>query len=632
MRDTLEHRGPDDAGLWTSRSGAVLIGSRRLAIQDLSPRGHQPMQDSTGRFTIVFNGEIYNWLELRRELESFHNFRSGSDTEVLLASYVRWGADMLPRLNGMFAFAIWDEREQKLFAARDRFGERPFYYHYRPGLFLFASEMKALLASRLVPYEPNLQAIYRFLAYRETDVGEETLFKGIQSLPPSHSLSYSFAQETCKTQQYWDLRPGPEIRYADECAYAEHLLVLLRDSVKLRLRADVPVGSCLSGGIDSSAVLSLAAEQRQGDRPFTFSARFQDRSVDEGQYIRAVTEKLSTPNFTVYPDPYHMIEELNTFTWHQEHPFASASLYSQWCVMRLAKEHGVTVLLDGQGGDELLAGYLQSAGAYCNDLFSNFRWASLARTLKTQAQQKGFRGVANIVVSQLPEFARQMATSFVEPLPLNRDFAATAKTPPTRVFSSFRNSLNNELYQQLRYSMLPKLLRYADRSSMAFSREVRLPLLDHRLVEYLFALPADQTIRGTQTKYVLRRAMRGTVPDKILDRTDKKGFETPQSAWLRGPLRPWAENLLHSQSFAQRGWIDAPLARDIWRRFLAQPHRFNSQLIRWLSLETWAQQFLKPPENLARPSNREGLEKVQLPSLPSNPADLVEARKSQLLG
>lgn len=624
MRDSLEHRGPDDAGLWSSASGEVILGSRRLAIQDLSPRGHQPMQDPTGRFTIVFNGEIYNWLELRKELEGFYEFQSGTDTEVLVAAYARWGSNLLSRLNGMFAFAIWDEKQQRLFAARDRLGEKPFYYYQRPGLFLFGSEIKAILASGLVHPEPNLKAVYRFVAYRESDTGEGTLYKDILSLPPAHSLFYLPAQGTCKTHEYWDLDPLEEIHYRDERSYADRLRELLIDGVKLRLRSDVPVGSCLSGGMDSSTIVSLAAAQRQGDRQYTFSARFDDPTLDEGVYIRAVTEKLSTPNQTVYPDPFRMVDEINSFTWYQEHPITATSFYSQWCVMRLAKQHGVTVLLDGQGGDELLGGYSQSALPYYQDLFKELRWATLARTLKIQFRQGGLRSYANALSPHLPAPVQRLADFFLEPLPFTRDFARSAFALPTRIRCAFNSALNNELYQQLRCSMLPKLLRFADRSSMAFSREVRLPFLDHRVVEFLFAIPQDQKIRGNMTKYVLRKAMRGTIPEKVLQRTDKKGFETPQSAWLIGPLRPWAEGILHSPAFARRGWVDPHLAHDAWRRFLAHPTRFHSQLLRLLSLEVWAQQFLKPASAFVRVPKAEPLRSA---ALTADKLSFVEARK-----
>lgn len=600
MRDALAHRGPDDAGTWISPSNSVALGSRRLAIQDLSPRGHQPMQDATGSLTVAFNGEIYNFVELRDELEDFYAFRSRTDTEVLLAAYARWGPSFLQRLNGMFAFAIWDEKEQRLFAARDRFGEKPFYYFRRPDLFLFASEMKSILASGFVPAEPNLQSVYRFLAYRETDASEQTLFKDILSLPAGHALVYCPARDLCKIWKYWDLDPAAEVRYSSDRAYSERLRELLSDSVNIRLRSDVAVGSCLSGGIDSSTIVSLAAARRKGDRQCTFSARFEDPAVDEGGYIRSVTERCSTPNYTVYPNPRQMVEELSTFAWHQEHPFAGPSIYAQWCVMRLAYDRGVTVLLDGQGGDELLGGYLASAGAHYKDLFSRFAWGTLAKTAASQVRQSGLKSLASFLTPQFPASIQRMARALSEPLSLNADFMSVAYAPPTRRRSGFSSALHDELYQQLWCSMLPKLLRFADRSSMAFSREVRLPFLDHRVVEFLFAIPETQKIRGSMTKFVLRNAMRGLVPDNILQRTDKKGFETPQAAWLSGPLRPWAESVFHSRAFRERGWIDQRSALEVWRRFVASPGRYHSLLFRWLSLEIWAELFLKPTSSLAR--------------------------------
>lgn len=599
MRDSLAHRGPDDAGLWSSPSTGITLGSRRLAIFDLSPRGHQPMQDATRTLTIVFNGEIYNWVELRKELRRFYPFRSHTDTEVLLAAYTRWGPGFLHRLNGMFAFALWDETEQRLLMARDRFGEKPLYYVHRPGLLLFASEIKAILASGLVSPEPHLQSIYRFLAYRETDAAEETLFRDIVALPAAHALYYSAQQDSCKLLKYWDLDPAAEIPPSVDRVYAERLLELMRSSVNLRMRSDVPVGSCLSGGLDSSSLVGLSASHPGASRPSTFSARFDDPSIDEGDYIRSVTDLFSTPNYTVFPDPRRMMEELSTFAWHQEHPFAGPSIYAQWCVMRLANEQGVTVLLDGQGGDETLAGYLLSSGANYKDLFSNLRWCTLARNAFDEIRQHGLRGLAKILLPQLPVTLRNIAYSFSEPLSLTADFASVAFAPPTHLKSGFSSTLHDELYQQLRCSMLPKLLRFADRSSMAFSREVRLPFLDHRVVEFLFAIPESQKICGTTTKFILRNAMRGRIPNKVVDRKDKKGFETPQAAWLRGPLRFWAESVLHSRQFRERGWIDDRAALKTWGDFLARPSKNHSLLFRWLSLEVWAELFLRPAASFA---------------------------------
>lgn len=572
----------------------MTLGSRRLAILDLSPRGHMPMQDASGTLTVVFNGEIYNFLELRRELQKVYPFRSQTDTEVLLAAYSTWGPDFLHLLDGMFAFAIWDSRKHCLFAARDRFGEKPFYYFRHPSVFLFASEIKALLASGMVRPEPNLSSIYRFLAYRETDATEESFFKDILALAPAHALLYSPRQDSVKSWQYWDLDPAAEIRHADDRAYAEHLLELLRQSVRIRLRSDVPVGSCLSGGVDSSSIVSLVAAQRRGNRQSTFSARFDDPQVDEGQYIQPVANRFSATNYSIYPDPLRLLEEVDAFAWHQEHPFVGPSIYAQWCVMRLAWECGTTVLLDGQGADETLAGYLGSKGFHFRDLFRQLRWITLFKSMKNQAKHGGLQSILAMMVPQMPFPTGQFASFQPESLALAAEFSKLACIPPTRVRAKFKSALHNELYQQLRCSMLPKLLRFADRSSMAFSREVRLPYLDHRIVEYLFAIPEAQKIRGSMTKFVLRNALRGRLPDKVLNRTDKKGFETPQAAWLSGPLRPWAEDLLWSNSFRERGWIDQKAALEVWRRFLSRPNRNQALLFRWLSLEVWARVFLKP--------------------------------------
>lgn len=593
MRDTLEHRGPDDAGLWQSHANGVTLGSRRLAILDLSSRGHQPMHDAGGTLTIAFNGEIYNCVELRRELQSFYSFRSHTDTEVLLAGYSHWGPDFVHRLNGMFAFAIWDSRQKILFAARDRFGEKPFYYHRAPSLLLFASEIKAILASGMVAAEPNPPALFRFLAYRETDESEVTFFKNIVALPPAHTLHYSPAEDMLLVRRYWDLDPAAETRHSNDTQYAEHLLDLLHQSVRIRLRSDVPVGSCLSGGLDSSAIVSLVAAEVKGGRQSTFSARFPERAVDEGEFIQPVAQEFSVTNHGVYPDPQKLMEEAGNLAWHQEHPFVGPSIYAQWCVMRLAAEHGVTVLLDGQGADESLAGYLSSQSYHYKDLWNQLRWASLAKSLWNHAVHGGPSSLAGLLLPQVVSPRGILPPSLLEPLSLSGDFTKLAASPATLAPAKFKSALHNELYQQLCCTMLPKLLRFADRSSMAFSREVRLPYLDHRVVEFLFAIPENQKIRGTTTKYILRQAMRGRLPAKVLGRRDKKGFETPQAGWLCGPLRNWAAEILGSQSFRERGWIDSSAALKVWNRFLVSPKRNQSIIFRWISLELWARTFLK---------------------------------------
>lgn len=591
----MHHRGPDDAGVWQSSDGIATLGSRRLAIIDLSPAGHQPMLDEASGYVIVHNGEIYNYVELRAELKGRgHNFRSNSDTEVLLAAYKEWGTDCLRHLNGMFAFAIWDEKRKELFAARDRFGEKPFYYHYDPrrDLFLFASEIKALLASGLVPPKPNQRAIYRYLAHHEIDVGAETLFADIQALLPAHALVYSPTQVRLKIWRYWDMNPEREVRLPNDAAYAERFLELLTDAVRIRLRSDVPVGSSLSGGLDSSTLVCLIAKALQSNSQKTFSARFHDPRYDEGKHIQKVIEWANVEGHAVYPDPVRLPEEIEALTWHQEQPFFSTSIYAQWNVMRLAKEQGVTVLLDGQGGDETLAGYHIYFGPYFRELLLNLHWGALAKDFYSYIREHGTQSLPVIFFSFLPEALRHPFRKHARPLAIAPEFERMQEEGEMATPRRFKGPLQGALYETLTRTMLPALLRYADRNSMAFSREVRLPFLDHRLVEFLFAIPAEQKMRGATTKLVLRNAISSIVPEEIRLRRDKLGFAPPEPLWLRGPLQPWIDEILRSSSFRQRGWLDPQAVDRVWQRFLAGHDALHSLVWRWVSLEAWARVFL----------------------------------------
>ncbi|MEM2045698.1 MAG: asparagine synthase (glutamine-hydrolyzing) [Candidatus Caldarchaeum sp.] len=599
IRDLLAHRGPDNAGFWQSPDGGVKLGNRRLAILDLSPAGHQPMVDEANSLVIVHNGEIYNYVELRLELQkSGHCFRSHSDTEVLLAAYKQWGSDCLRHLNGMFAFAIWDERRQELFAARDRFGEKPFYYHYDPGraFLIFASEIKAILASGLISPKPNYKTIYRYLAHHEIDVGTETVFKGISALPPAHALSYSRAQGKLKIWRYWDLDPEAEIRLPNDTAYAERFLELLADAVRIRLRSDVPVGSSLSGGLDSSTIVCLIAKELKGGIQKTFSARFDDPHYDEGKHIQKVLEWANVEGHMVYPDPARLPEEIEKLTWHQEQPFFSTSIYAQWNVMRLAKEQGVTVLLDGQGGDETLGGYHFYFGSYFRDLFLRLRWMTLMKSLYSYARKHGSASLPVIAFTFLPKRLQHPLRRLVRPLAIAPELAQAGvedvEHPLLLHAHNFKSALQEALYETLTRTMLPALLRYADRNSMAFSREVRLPFLDHRLVEFLFSIPVDQKIRQTTTKFILRNAISGVVPEEIRQRKDKLGFAPPEALWMKGPLRAWIDEILRSPRFRQRGWLDPKAVDRVWEEFLNGRDTWHSLIWRWVSLEIWARVFL----------------------------------------
>ena len=595
MRDSIAHRGPDDAGTWVSPSAHALIGSRRLAILDLSPSGHQPMEAEESGLVIAFNGEIYNYRELAEDLaKTGCRFRSRSDTEVLLKSYETWGRDCLSRLNGMFAFAIWDERRQELFAARDRFGEKPFYFYHDKArnLFAFASEIKALNSGRFYSLRPCQSAVYGYLVNREADSGSETLFEDVFALPAAHALRFSVPERSLKIWRYWDLDPEREIRLPDPKQYAEGFLELLADSVRIRLRSDVPVGSSLSGGLDSSTIVGLIAKDERTNSQETFSARFHDKKFDEGHHIERMTRWAKVKSHCIYPDPAKIPEEFELLTYYQDGPSYSAGTYAQWCVMRLAKEHGVTVLLDGQGADEILAGYHGYFSSYYKHLLRQNGLSTALSSMARYVQEHGQSSLPLILAGFLPRGVRRCAEQWLKPRAIRREFKQKWAHPPLTTPRKYRNDLQQSLYATLTQTSLPHLLRHADRNSMAFSREVRLPFLDHRLVEYIFATPVDQKLSGTTTKVVLRNAIGGIVPEEIRNRKDKLGYAPPEAAWLHGPLRIWVDEVFSSREFRQRDWWEPAVIDRVWKRFQNGAEGLHTSIWRWLSLEVWARAFL----------------------------------------
>ena len=607
MRDSIEHRGPDDAGIWESPGGTARFGSRRLAILDLSASGHQPMVDEASGLAITFNGEIYNYVELADELRKMGcRFRSHSDTEVLLRSYQIWGSDCLSRLNGMFAFAVWDENRQELFAARDRFGEKPFFYYLdnEREFVAFGSEIKALVAGNFFIPRADGSAVYGYLVNREMNSGSETMFAGVSSLPAAHALRFSWRDRSLKIWRYWDLEPDREIRLSDAGQYAGRFLEILSDSVRIRQRSDVPVGSSLSGGLDSSTIVGLIARNRGAGRQDTFSARFSDPAFDEGKYIDLMARWGNVNSHYVYPDAARLPEEMEALTWHQDEPFYSSSIYAGWCVMRLAKECGVTVLLDGQGADETLAGYHSYFAAYYSYLLKRFRVPQAIFSFRSYVADHGGNLLPLVLSGLLPVKLRSALMERRRPRALREEFKSQWHKPPVQVSRKFRDSVHQSLYETLTQTVLPQLLRYVDRNSMAFSREVRLPFLDHRLVEFLFAIPVEQKISDSTTKVVLRNSIAGIVPEEIRNRKDKLGFAPPEVAWLSGPLRSWVEELFSSAEFRQREWCDPVIVDSVWRRFLSGEKWLYTSVWRWLSLEVWARACLTP-RRVARSDSKE---------------------------
>jgi len=542
MTDAIAHRGPDGEGVWINGSGLTGLGHRRLAIIDLSPAGSQPMH-YLDRYTIVHNGEIYNYLELRNLLVSKgYSFRSRSDTEVILAAYDHYGPDCLQYFDGMFAFAIWDEKEGKLFLARDRFGEKPLFFYRDAGQFLFASEMKALWAAG-VRKESNKRMIFNFITIGYTQNpanGSETFYNGISKLPARSFLLYDAATGDMKTSLYWDIQiensgtPGEE-------NVLRQFRGLLSASVNKRLRSDVPLGTSLSGGLDSSSIIAcMCGQQTPVQDVRTFSAVFPGFEKDESPFIRLVTDYFSLDNYTTTPGAHDLIRDFERLVYHQEEPFLSSSIYSQFKVFELAGRHQVKVLLDGQGADELLAGYHKYYHWYWQELYRKDK-KSFALELEA-ARESGVYDRwtwRNRLAANLPVYAgiflkKKRTAQQRKSKDLSKDLIENFGVSYYDI--PHFDKLSGILYYNTFMNGMEELLRYADRNSMAHGVEVRLPFLNHELVEFLFSLPSHFKIREGWTKWLLRVSMEDVLPKEIVWRKDKTGYEPPQQEWMRDPV------------------------------------------------------------------------------------------------
>ena len=563
-RDVLAHRGPDGVGLWlgSARAGGarVALGHRRLSILDLSPRGAQPflLSDGEGRparlgeengadYALVYNGEIYNYVELREELRALgQRFHSDCDTEVLLAAYARWGEQCVARFNGMFAFAIWDAERNLLFCARDRFGEKPFHYVLNEftGSFAFASEAKALMA--MGEAEPSLdeRAVYRYFRFREQAAATQTIWQNVQRLPAAHTLVVRVRDDrlVAETRAYWSINEDRRTNLSERDA-AEQFADVFQDSVRIRLRSDVPVGTSLSGGLDSSSVACVIHALGAASGQKAFTARVDDPALDEGRFVDVVLAHTGIEGYSAMPDPGMLVDEFDTLCFHQEEPFPTTSIFASYLVHRLAREHGVIVMLDGQGADEYLAGYDHYPALVLAGHAARGAWASWWRERRALRARRGVDPVSPKAAVSWWLAARSRGAGRVvyagEPRPvafLNADLARAFDDEQPTANTVGSDPLRTRLVTDLMQGHLQELLRYADRNSMAWSREVRLPFLDHRLVELTLALPTSHVFRNGETKRVLRRAMRGVVPNAILDRKDKIGFQAPWTRWWSGEV------------------------------------------------------------------------------------------------
>ena len=541
MTDALAHRGPDGEGHWINSAGIVGLGHRRLSIIDLSDAGHQPMH-YLDRYSIIHNGEIYNYIELKDELQKAgYGFHSQTDTEVIAAAYDNWKDECVEHFDGMFALAIWDEKERILFAARDRFGEKPFYYYYDNEKFIFASEMKALWRYG-IEKKPNLKLLFNFLTIGYTDNPErpkETFFENIQKLPAASYLTYSIINNQFSIFKYWDIDiENIDEEISDEEAI-EEFNFLFKTSIERRLRSDVQTGTSLSGGLDSSSIVAINHELRTNhDSRKCFSAIFPGFKNDESAFSKQVADKFSLQHFTVKPAAADLISDLEKISYHQEEPFTSASIYAQYKVYELAKQQGVKVLLDGQGADEMLAGYHKYYKWYWQELFNKRKLISSGEI--NAAHKNGVNekfGTRNIIAALFPDFAsvvleKQYLLNALRQEDLTKEFVQH-QSKEAYYTTPVHFNLNGALYFNMMQHGLEELLRYADRNSMAHGREVRLPFLSHELVEFIFSLPANFKIRKGWTKWLLRKTMEKSLPSEITWRQDKVGFEPPQQQWMQ---------------------------------------------------------------------------------------------------
>ncbi|MBI5032985.1 MAG: asparagine synthase (glutamine-hydrolyzing) [Chloroflexi bacterium] len=609
MTTRLAHRGPDDFGYvlfdqqrqahpWKLEtapnvSATVGLGNRRLKIIDLSPAGHQPMANLDQSVWITFNGEIYNYRELRAELISKgYAFNSHSDTEVILNAYREWGTQCFNRLNGMWALAIYDARDGTLVLARDRWGVKPLFVHRTPDLLIFGSEIKTLLDHLDVPRQPNYRTIYNYVArhYRLVDGGRNTFFDGIENLLPAHYWKIT-PDGRINDDCYWSLDPNRQDSYASDEQVLENFRSLFEDAVRLRLRSDVPVACMLSGGLDSSSVTCVAAKIA-GVPVTTFTARYAEREFDEGEYVQATVKHIGADGRFIYPQAGNLLDTLETMLSFHDEPVCTVTWFAHWMVMREVAGQGFPVLLNGHAGDELFAGYW-------DHYWYNF--ADLEQSDPTRFRYEYARWLANH--ERNPEEYSRLKTRLAalergEVIEANQfsyypdivtaDFGAQYQSEPSRVdLFGNRGHLSSRLYKEIAYETVPATLRPEDRNSMAFSIETRSPFLDYRLAEFAFALPNHFKIRNGLGKWIIRESMKGVLPETVRTRMDKQGFNAPTVHWFRAASGTAVREILASQTLAQRGILDQAQVLRCFDEHVAGQANHYMGIWQWVNLELW---------------------------------------------
>ena len=633
MNNAIKHRGPDDEGFvaLNSRSGEstplagkdsqvslaplnsfagdadVFLAHRRLSIVDTTVLGHQPMGNREKDLWITFNGEIYNYVEIRKELLALgYSFESNTDTEVLLAAYREWGKEFVTKLNGMWSFVLYDERKKLLFGSRDRFGVKPFYYYLKEGIFAFSSEAKSFFQAGVFPCKINNKALFDYFLLGWE---EEPFLEDILELPPSSSFVLSLEDENFRVWQYYTLSYKHEWESFQEsqCEYVlGKVKELIFSAVSSHLMSDVPVGACLSGGVDSSVVVCSIAEimkaqncQQIGDRLKTFTACYDDSKLDESSWAASVSDFVGSEWHRVYPSEDGLVEDLKDFVYCQDFPFGSTSMYAEYCVMRLARENGITVLLNGQGADEYFSGYTSYYPEYFYEMFRNRAFGSLFNEMRNMRNAPiplrnvllnlAKKSILNCVPSSLRD---HMLNKRLPALKYMQD-ALMDVSKDSKSYHSIgvpKGSLNAFLFQRMSGKGLQSQLRSEDRSSMHFSVETR-PLFadDLPLIEYVFSLPSSYKIKDGWSKYLLRNAMKGVLPENVRTRVDKIGYATPMEKWLCSRK----DDFLDYFSGDVASYIDVGAIKESWRKSSAgEAQSLPQDFWRFLNFAIWYDLFL----------------------------------------
>lgn len=602
MTDSMIHRGPDAEGQWTDEH--VALGHRRLSIIDLDVQSNQPLLSHDGRYIITFNGEIYNYIELKQELlERGAIFKTKSDTEVIMEAYRAYGAECFNRFNGMWAFALYDRENQKLVISRDRFGIKPLYMVDNDDLFVFASEIKAIIAAFPEENIPNETFIHRYFSYSvNEDTDEECFYKNVKVFSPAHYMIYDLQKHTKEYKRYWDV---DEQLFYDKWIRGKNVVStfkkLFESAVELRLRADVEVGACLSGGLDSSAIVGCASK-KFGRKMHTFSSVYTDKACNEEMYIRKVNEKWKTIPHYIRPDDYedYFTKYVEDLTYHHDQPTGGASLYSQYMVMK-GVQGNVKVVLDGQGADELFAGYIPHYTCYIEDLINKNSFWAKCRAIKMLV----------IVKKEWPEDIGCFSTNKIIKLvgvknsfwfqddrqtrgmKVKRNAKLFTDEFLDKVHDSYKNKeitcssvLNTKLCNDVLNRSIPSLLHNEDGNSMAFSIESRVPFLDYRIVEFGIALDGKYKIRNQWTKWIIRKACKEYLPKEIVKRKNKMGFPAPFERWLReGKSKEEIKEVIYA--FGNRNIVPKETIDQYYKAHINRETDFSSILFRFYSMELW---------------------------------------------